>query len=89
MWHSSPSTTVLVHHHAGHLVAQEDVLVLIYNMYIWCNFAPGLLGVGRLEELVVDVQLQQVAFFQPVVGLAALAVYLDALGCAPSSGKRA
>jgi len=67
--------------HAGPLVGQQDVLVLVHHVKIGLPDLPvGLLFLRLFEEFVFYVQPHGVAFLHPVVPVGALSVELDVFG---------
>ena len=65
---------------AGLFVGQENVLILIDDVDFRRRHGEiGVFGLGRVEKLVVDIELQGVALDEAGVPLGALAVNLDAL----------
>ena len=66
--------------HARRLVEQHEVLVLVNDVQAGRGDGEiDVLLVRRFKKLVVDVELQRIAFAQTVVPLGARAVDLDAL----------
>ena len=65
---------------AGLFVGQEDVLVLVDDVDLRRRHGEvGVFGLGRVEKLVVDIELQGVALDEAGVPLGALAVQFNAL----------
>ena len=71
---------VRVHDHAGRLVCEQDILVLVDDGEARrLDAAERLFLAHGFEVFVVDVELEQVALGELARGLGALAVELDAL----------
>ena len=69
-----------VYHHAGRLVHQQQVLILIENVQPGLEEGEkGVLLGGLLKELVVDIELQHISHLEPGVPFGPLAVELDPL----------
>ena len=66
--------------HAGLLVQQQDVLILIYDVQPGgAHLEVGVFFPGLFKKLIVDVKLQNIPGGETVIPLGALAVALDAL----------
>jgi len=71
------------------LVHQEDVLVLVDNGKLGSRHGQvGVVLPGLVEELVIDIQLKDIALFQPGVPVGAGVVELDALDADILLGQR-
>ena len=69
-----------MHRKAGALVHKQNVFVLVDDVQLGIRHGEvGVIFPGVVKKLVVDIQLQHVAFLQAGVPVNALAVALDAL----------
>ena len=70
---------VLMDYHSHRLVDQQYIVILVYDVNYVADTRIGVFRVGCIKELVVDIQLQHIAYIQPLIPLAALSVAFDAL----------